>query len=124
MELARGLPRKFKIGQYTYRLRFVSAAEYDGLSDAYGVCDHDALRIYVSTEPSCAENPERLLNTVQHELTHAINHVWGIDDDTNEENMTGFHTNGTVALWLDNPKYLLWVRRLLREIKLAQKKDD
>jgi hypothetical protein len=38
--------------------------------------------------------------------------------------MTGFHTNGTVALWLDNPKYLLWVRRLLREIKLAQKKDD
>ena len=55
------------------------------------------------------------LNTILHEVLHAIVHVWGIDFksfDTSheqEEHVVNAMASALITVFKDNPEYLLWM---------------
>lgn len=115
-----GLPRRVKIGQYTFRVIVSNAQDSPDLEGCDGITDFEKFRIYLDeTLPF-----QRAVNVVQHELTHAINWVYGINDGADEEHITTQHTNGLVAMWVSNPKVVNWFVKTLRLMKRASEKDE
>jgi hypothetical protein len=50
-------------------------------------------------------------DTFLHELIHAVNHVMGIDDSTNEEESTTRLSTGLCTVWKHNPKVFEWLHK-------------
>lgn len=121
MEILKGLPKTIRIGQFTLRFKVVNPTEHADIHGNNGLCDFDASIIYLDEELIQRANAERILNVVQHEIHHAIHYVYGLTDESTEEQFTELLTNGLVAFWLDNPRYETWRRRMLREIKKGRK---
>ena len=119
-EVYLGLPRRVRIGQYTFRISLTTAEKNAILTDCDGITDFESFRIFLD------ENllRQRALNVVQHELTHAINWVYGIDDGAEEEHITTQHTNGLVEMWMSNPKVFNWIAKNLRIVKRENSKDE
>jgi hypothetical protein len=115
-----GLPRRVKIGQYTFRVLVSNATEAPILEDCDGITDFETFRIYVDE----SLHRQRAVNVVQHELTHAINWVYGISDGAEEEHITTQHTNGQIELWVSNPKVVNWFVKNLRAMRRENSKDD
>ncbi len=115
-----GLPRRVKIGQYTFRIRISNPEESPDLEGCDGITDFETFRIYLDERMPL----QRAVNVVQHELTHAINWVYGINDGADEEHITTQHTNGIVEMWISNPKVVNWFVKNLRAMKRANAKDE
>lgn len=115
-----GLPRRIKIGQYTFRITVTTPAQHEILDGCDGITDFEAFRIYLHEGIAL----QRAINVVQHELTHAINWVYGIDDGAQEEHITTQHTNGLIEMWMSNPKVVNWFVKNLRLVKKLNSKDD
>jgi hypothetical protein len=115
-----GLPRKVKVGAYTFRIHITTADKNDVLDGCDGITDFSKFHIYLDEHLA----RQRAINVVQHELTHAINWVYGIDDGALEEHITTQHTNGLVELWVSNPKVFNWIAKTLRAVKREAAKDD
>lgn len=105
-----GLPSAVKVGGHTIRFSLVDPQRKPFMRGLNGLLDFDAGRIYLSKE-FFAQKPAktRVAELVQHEVTHAINFVFGIDDDSTEEKFTTQHTTGLVAVLRDNPAYREWL---------------
>ena len=110
--LFKGLPRRIHVGAFVFRIR-VEPPEHEMLVDCYGCCDTENCRITVSS----ALNAAFALNTVMHELKHATNWVYGLDDDSTEEQFTNLDTNATIDMWQRNPRLFLWISKTLRRAK-------
>lgn len=115
-----GLPRRIRVGQYTFRVVVAGAVENPDLEECDGITDFEKFRIYLNERL----HRQRAVNVVQHELIHAINWVYGIDDGVTEEHITTQITNGLVELWLSNPKVVTWVTKNLRAMKRENAKDE
>lgn len=115
-----GLPRRVKIGQYTFRIVITTADQNDILEGCDGITDFETFKIYLHEHLA----RQRAINVVQHELTHAINWVYGIDDGAEEEHITTQHTNGLIELWVSNPKVVNWFVKNLRAMKRENAKDE
>lgn len=115
-----GLPRKAKIGQYTFRITLTTAEKNSILVDCDEMTDFVAFRIYIDENL----HRQRAINVVQHELTHAINWVYGVDDGAEEETITTQHTNGLIELWVNNPKIFNWFVKSLRTMKRENAKEE
>lgn len=115
-----GLPRRIKVGQYTFRVLIGTPATYADLEGCDGITDFNKFRIYLHEGIAL----QRAINVVQHELTHAINWVYGIDDGAEEEHITTQHTNGLIELWMSNPKVVNWFVKNLRLVKKENAKDE
>lgn len=115
-----GLPRRIKVGQYTFRLAVTNATEQPDLQDRDGLTDFGTFRMYLDE----TLQRQRAVNVVQHELLHAINWVYGVDDGATEEHITTQVTNGLVELWMSNPKVVNWFVKNLRAMKRENAKDD
>ena len=119
-EVYLGLPRRVKIGQYTFRITIATPAQHEILEGCDGITDFEKFRIYLDESLP----RQRAINVVQHEITHAINWVYGIDDGAQEEAITTQHTNGLIEMWVSNPKVFNWFAKTLRVMKREAKKDD
>jgi len=115
-----GLPRRVKIGQYTFRVIVSNKTDSPDLEGCDGITDFEKFRVYLDESLPL----QRAVNVVQHELTHAINWVYGVDDGALEEHITTQHTNGLVEMWMSNPKVVNWFVKQLRALKSANKKDE
>lgn len=118
-DVYKGLPRRIHVGAYTFRVVIAAAAGHEHLEDADGMTVFDELRIYLRAGP----NLQLALNTVMHEVTHAINWVYGVTDDSTEEQFTAQHTNGQLEVWMRNPRLLNWKVKQLRRIKKESSRD-
>jgi hypothetical protein len=115
-----GLPRRIKVGQYTFRVLIGTPEVYADLDGCDGITDFEKFRITLHEGVAL----QRAINVVQHELTHAINWVYGIDDGAQEEHITTQHTNGLIELWMSNPKVVNWFVKNLRAVKRQNAKDE
>jgi hypothetical protein len=111
-DIFKGLPRRMQVGAFVFRV-LLESSEHELLAEAFGRCDTDNRRIYVRQDMDA----ELALNTVVHELSHAVNWVYGVNDDSTEEQFTGQHTNGLIDLWMRNPRLVLWITKTLRRAK-------
>ncbi len=123
-ELLKGLPRKVRIGQFTLRFKVATTDERPELVNCNGLTLFEESLILLEAKHVETASAEQLLNTVQHEISHTINIVYGVDDESTEETFVAQHTNGLVAFWIDNPRFETWRRKMLREIKTARAKED
>lgn len=108
----KGLPRRIHVGQFLFRIQ-IESEEHEELIEAFGRCDFTARRIYLRS----GMDAELSLNTALHELTHAVNWVYDLDDESTEEQFTSRHTNGMVDMWMRNPRLYLWITKTLRRAK-------
>jgi hypothetical protein len=115
-----GLPRRVKIGQYTFRLSISTPTETPILEGCDGITNFENFRIYFDD----TLHRQRAVNVVQHELIHAINWVYGVNDGAEEEHITTQVTNGLVEMWMSNPKVVSWFNKNLRAMKRENAKDD
>jgi hypothetical protein len=115
-----GLPRRVKIGQYTFRVLISKHSESPDLEHCDGLTDFEKFRIYLDESLP----RQRAINVVQHEFTHAINWVYGVDDGAEEEHITTQHTNGLIEMWVSNPKVMNWFVKNLRAMKSENAKDE
>lgn len=66
----------------------------------------------------------RTLEVVLHEITHAINWVYDVDDGTEEENIAEKHGLGWSQFWLANPRFEAWLVHTLKSIRKERRKHD
>lgn len=116
---AKTLPRRIGIGAYTFRVQIVPADHPklcqtgNGERDCDGFTDTEEMRIYLWDGMSVS----RVLNVMQHEVSHAINWVNNVFDGSEEETFVENNTNGLVEVQVRNPRYLTWVVRMVRLFK-------
>lgn len=125
------LPRKLWIGTYEFPLHLVSpddqhlglgktdpADEREGMTltgEAVG-----GFGIWIANNIAMRKQLEIML----HEVTHAINWVYDIDDGSDEESIATAHGTAWSQFWLDNPRFERWLVYTLARIRRARRVDD
>lgn len=94
------LPDEIIIGPYTYRVRELTEEEYE--CDDEGGISHVNLVIRLHLRN---RNPQFVLDTLLHEVSHGVNHVAGVDDDTKEEDQVTRTTPVWMQVYRDNPTF-------------------
>lgn len=118
-DVYKGLPRRVHVGGYTFRVAISTSDACEHLVDADGMCVFSELRIYLRADLDL----QLAVNTVQHEVTHAINFVYGVTDDSTEEQFTTQHANGQTEVWLRNPRLMNWQVKQIRRLKKESSRD-
>lgn len=110
---SRSLPRFAVIGKWRFSIEIAHPKDVSDLEDAYGLMYPAEQRIVIR-----AGLPNKLfLNTLCHELTHAVNWVYGVTDESDEEAFTERHTDGYLQFRLDNKRLDNWITRAVNEIR-------
>lgn len=116
----KGLPRRVHIGPFTFRVVVESKHQgHEFLDENDGCCDTNGQRIFVRGDLTLA----LAINVVQHEISHAINWVYGVTDDSTEEQFTNQHSNGQIEVWLRNPRLWNWFAKQLRVLRKEASHD-
>lgn len=103
------LPTAVKVGYQRYRIDLMSEEERRNSGGKLGSCDH--LRSVIKLSDHLA-GPEAV-NTLLHEVMHAIWWVWSIGEETAEERGVTNITNGLCCVIADNPDFCKWLSRNL-----------
>lgn len=115
-DLYSSLPKRVKVGPYTYRI-IPAPAGSPGLGENnYGMTVFDIATIYLDENMDAA----RLLNTTIHEIGHAINQAYGVVDGVEEETVATQSANGWMQVYIDNPRLLQWIQRAVREVRKSR----
>jgi hypothetical protein len=67
-------------------------------------------------------HPTMLLDTVIHEIMHAIYWAAGVEDEDKEERIVSAMSSAWMQIWRDNPALLAWVVRATTEIRMGSAK--
>ena len=108
-ELVESLPQYVKIGPYQFRLEMWTAQQAMG-ARRYGECSTVEQRISIQRDHVC---PVRLLDTVLHEINHALFWLCNLGDDDKEEHIVGHLATAQVQLFADNPWLHTFIQRAL-----------
>ena len=98
------LPANVRVGPFDFRLEPWDTAAARAHA-CYGECSHTELRISFD---AAMTDPVVLLDTIMHELTHAIFFVYDIKDEDAEERTVRLMATGWVQIYRDNPALLKW----------------
>jgi hypothetical protein len=100
------LPRKWKVGSYTFNVMVVPAGTAV-LDEADGITHMSAETVHLDASMT----PMRASVVVLHEAIHIINWVFGVTDGSDEETIATQVSTGLLAFWHDNPKVMQWINR-------------
>ena len=95
-------PKRLKVLNLTYKVRFVASIE------AAGWCDFERQEIVLAE----GQSKEALADTFLHEVLHAVGHLMGVEYETEEQTVQPFAT-GLTTFWQANPGALRWWANLL-----------
>ena len=106
------LPRKVWVGVHEFTLQAVprthpALAPIHGPHPDGGACVFDPMGIFIADNM----NQAALLETVWHELTHAVNHACDIEEATEEEDIADKHGKVWTQFWINNPRFSTWWTR-------------
>lgn len=110
--------RRLMIAGRVYRIRWFTKAELRLITDRWGECNYE--NGLIRLDPRLKANPENLLNTMVHEILHAIWDQMFIGDDSNEERDVTCVANALAGVLRDNPKFATWVTAMAQ---LARKQN-
>ena len=117
-DVLKGLPRRIQLGHLTVRI-VVAPSSHEHLTEAYGCFFGDSQQIFIRDDLT----PGVALNTVFHELAHAVCWLAGVTDGSTEEDFVTHGTNGLLDVLMRNPRLVTWKRRLMRRIKQERSLD-
>jgi hypothetical protein len=126
-KVSAALPAKLWIGTYEWPVKVVPkthpvmvATENDPQSDGITLFEDEDRCIYIASHLDTRKRFE----VVWHEITHAINWVNDIDDDTDEETVADRHGVAWTQFLLDNPAYERWQAYMLKRIRRERSKGE
>lgn len=120
IDVFKGLPRRVHVGHATFRIVVCAPADSVHLADENDGCTVlQEYKIFLNNEMHL----QAAVEVVQHEVTHAINWVYGVDDDSTEEQFTTQHSKGQLEVWMRNPRLLNWIVKQLRLMKKQASRD-
>lgn len=98
-------PEKVWIGTVEYAICVVEGthAKLDG-GETDGITEFDPTAITVSRDLSLTG----FMETMWHELTHAIDDTVGLEDGSLEEDIADRHGKAWSQFWINNPRFLRW----------------
>lgn len=108
-----GLPSVVKVGAHRLRFSLVTERSRPEIAGCNGLILFDTSEILLNRSFFEQALPQLAANVVQHEVTHAINWVYGVRDGSKEEVFCEQHTNGLIAFLHDNPEYARWLLRVI-----------
>lgn len=106
------LPRTLRIAGNVFKVKIVGPRRKE-IANNNGVCLVDSREILLHATMVKSGELSLIVNTVVHEITHGINCLFGISDNSTEENFTEYHTNGIIAFYVENPGYVAWMVQAL-----------
>lgn len=118
-DVFKGMPRRIQIGPRTYRVSFSNPDNDSDLVDSYGITHHEEFRIVLHEDMPAMLAAE----IVQHEVSHCINAVYGVEDGAEEEHMVTQHSRGLTEVWIRNPRLHNWVVKTVRRARKESKED-
>lgn len=95
------LPKSIRVGPYDIRIEPV-----DDLDGDWGI--YDPSKLLIQLERGCPDR-FRLVDTVIHEINHAIWTTYGLQDSNCEEQVTTALATGWTQVYRDNPALLDWI---------------
>lgn len=113
-----GLPRRIAIGAYTYRIQIVPR-DHAKLEAADGISLLNEFRILFAEDIPF----QRAAEVVHHEMSHCINWVYGVQDETDEEQFTTQNSKGWTDVRLRNPRLDNWMTKTLRRMRKESNHD-
>lgn len=98
-------PDKVWIGTVEFSIRAVEAnhEKLDG-GETDGITEYAPPQIHVANSLSLSS----FMETLYHELTHAVDFVSEIEDGIAEEEIADRHGKAWSQLWINNPRFLRW----------------
>lgn len=101
------LPRSIRIGPFDYQIEkwapLASLAVH-----RWGECSSTELVLRIQVD---MPSPQKAIDTFLHEVSHAIFHVFGVEDGDKEERIVGLTATAWVQVYRDNPWLLKWLAK-------------
>ena len=108
-----GLPKSIKVGPYRYRVEIAETLR--SMSDqAWGICDNIQHTITYQNEWPCIG---KAIDTVIHEVLHAIYHVWDVPEQAEEEPIVSHFGTGIAGVLIDNPGLVSWLNAAAKKAR-------
>jgi hypothetical protein len=106
------MPKLVRIGPFDFEIVTWTSLESNA-ARRYGECSTQEQKLRICREMSSCE---KLVDTVLHEVLHAIFWAYSIEDGFNEEQTVTRISTAFLSLFRDNPELLLWVNETLRKL--------
>jgi len=105
------LPEKIKVLSADYTIKTVGA-DWVKETESRGQCDCNN---HIITIPDVGK-PCQQLDTMTHELLHAVCDLMQLTDDDKEEDYVSRMATGLIAVLRDNPEYRKWMWQTLKKL--------
>ncbi len=102
------LPKKIKIGYADFNISFFNKPPKDGFVSNMGETWVQGHNIRINEN----QNYEECVNTIIHEILHAISYMWYINfkTDSEEERIVSMFANALTTVFKDNPELIDWIK--------------
>jgi hypothetical protein len=104
------IPSSVKIGYRSYEIKHWDMLEANNC-DAWGMCDNTNAIIWVCTDLQ----PRVVVDTLLHEIMHAIWYYMGLDEKHGEEPVVHRLGTGLTQVFCDNPTLVRWIDSAVSE---------
>ena len=112
LRASRSLPSSIRVAAYDIAMEKWSSHAAAAAS-RWGEFSAAELTIRVqAVMPSVA----KLIDTVLHEIGHAIYWAYGLEDEDREERIVGTMATAWTQVWRDNPLLLLWLNEAVGQV--------
>lgn len=118
-DVYKGLPRRIHVGPHTFRVVIAPADGSPHLVENDGCTVFDEYRVFLRDNLPL----QGAVTTVLHEVTHCVNWVYGVTDESTEEQFTTQHAVGQLEVLMRNPRLLSWVAKQVRRMKHEAAQD-
>jgi hypothetical protein len=105
-ELVKRLPAKIRVGPFDFAIEKWSPSRSAERS-SYGECSTIEQRISIQIDHVTRF---KAVDTVLHEISHAIFWAYGIEDEDKEERIVGTSASAWAAVYRDNPWLIDWIK--------------
>lgn len=102
------LPKGVKVGGYKFAIELAPPTDGD-LEGDYGCTNTDTFRITLNEGMTF----QKIVNVLWHELNHAIDYAYELEDSSSEEDFASKGATGWMALRIDNPSLDRWINRAI-----------
>lgn len=109
------LPDKIRIGQFDFKIESWHPVNAQA-SGKYGEFSFHEMMIRVDV----SLNNQMVLDTLLHEINHAIQHVFIIHDDDKEERIVHIYAGAWMQIYRDNPEFMNYLNSTIGGINSGE----
>jgi hypothetical protein len=107
------LPQVLRIGAFDFR---VESWEHMAAAAAGKFGEFSAIEMVIRVDQTV--NHYKVIDTLLHEVHHAIWWAYGIQDSDAEERIVNILSSALLQVFRDNPELVVWIRAMLQKAGL------